>query len=507
MRASGILLGLNSLPGKYGIGKMGKEAEKFVDFLASARQRYWQILPLSPTGYGDSPYQSFSTRAGNPYFIDLETLENEGLLKPEDYKDVPFGDNDRYINYGMLYCAIYPVLRKAYSRFKPDESYRSFLEKNKDWVYDYALFAAVKDSNGGKPWYEWEEDLRMARPEALSRAKAELESDVGFYLFLQYEFFKQWFSLKKYANERGIEIIGDMPIYCAYDSVEAWLSPELFEFDEHKSPKFVAGCPPDPYAEEGQRWGNPLYNWKDMEQNGYKWWIDRIAFATEIYDVLRIDHFRAFAGYYAIPGKDKNAVNGHWREGPRMKLFNSTNYWLGPKKIIAEDLGFITDDVVQLLNDTGYPGMKVLQFGFDPAGDSVYLPCNFSDRRCVVYTSTHDSDTAKGWAEKLGGAELRLCLDYFGVKSREEIPWAALCSAWRSTADTAITQMQDLLGLGNETRINVPSTVGTNWRWRISEEDIRPTVAEKLRHLTETYNRTGFTRYKQSDVERGYVFR
>lgn len=506
MRHSGILLGINSLPGEYGIGKLGKEARAFADFLLSAGQKYWQILPLSPTGYGDSPYQSFSTRAGNPYFIDLETLEADGLLKPEDYKTVQFGDNERYINYGMLYFEIFPVLKKAYKNFKPGKDYQDFLEKNKDWLPDYALFAAIKDKNGGAPWYEWEEELRLARPDAVKKAREELKDDVGFYVFLQYEFYKQWFALKKYANDRGIEIIGDMPIYCAYDSVECWMNPELFDFDGDKRPKFVAGCPPDPYAEEGQLWGNPIYNWGDMELNGYKWWIDRIAFATEIYDVLRIDHFRAFAGYYAIPGKDKNAVNGIWREGPRMKLFNSTNYWLGPKKIIAEDLGFITSDVVQLLKDTGYPGMKVLQFGFDPSCASPYMPCNFEDKSCVVYTSTHDSDTAKGWAEKLSGSELRLALDYCGVKSREEIPDALLRLAWSSVADTAITQMQDLLGLGNEARINVPSTVGLNWRWRIKESDLRPQTAEKLRRLTETYNRAGWVHHAQSDAERGYVF-
>ena len=507
MRTSGIILGINSLPGDYGIGKLGKEARKFVDFLQAAKQHYWQILPLSPTGYGDSPYQSFSTRAGNPYFIDLETLEQDGLLAPEDYKTVEFGDNERYINYGMLYFAIYPVLRKAYARFKPNADYERFLEKNKDWVQDYALFTALKDAHGGAPWYEWEDDLKFAKPEAVAKAREELKDDVGFYQFLQYEFYKQWFALKKYANDRGIEIIGDMPIYCAYDSVEAWITPEVFDFDKDKRPRFVAGCPPDGYAAEGQKWGNPLYNWADMEQNGYKWWIDRIAFATEIYDVLRIDHFRAFAGYYAIPAADKNAVNGVWHEGPRMKLFNSTNYWLGPKKIIAEDLGFITEDVVQLLKDTGYPGMKVLQFAFDPAGDSVYLPCNYDTPHCIMYTSTHDSDTAKGWAEGLEGNALTYCLDYCGVKTREELPDALLRLAWSSTAEIAITQMQDLLGLGNETRINVPSTVGLNWRWRISLDDIGGTTLEKLRKLTETYNRAGYTRYKQSDAERGYVFR
>lgn len=507
MRSSGILLGVASLPGEYGIGKMGKEARAFVDFLAEAKQRYWQILPLSPTGYGDSPYQSFSIHAGNPYFIDLETLESDGLLDPTDYKNVAFGDHRQYINYGMLYEAIYPVLRKAYARFSENDEYRRFLEKNRSWVEDYALFMALKDANGGKPWNEWEDDLRLAKPHAVAKAREDLKNEIGFYVFLQFEFFKQWFALKEYANKKGIEIIGDMPIYCAFDSVEAWLSPELFEFDSDKRPINVAGCPPDGYAAEGQLWGNPLYNWPDMEKNGYKWWIDRIAFATEIYDVLRIDHFRAFAGYYSIPGGDKNAVNGHWCEGPRMKLFNSTNYWLGKKKIIAEDLGFITDDVVQLLKDTGYPGMKVLQFAFDPTGGSVYLPCNLDTSSCVMYTSTHDSDTAKGWAEKLSGRELSYCLDYCGVKSKAELPEAMLRLAWSSTAEIAIAQPQDFLGLGNEARINVPSTVGLNWRWRIAPEQLNAQFKSKLRNLTETYNRTGVERHRTPDAELGYVFK
>lgn len=489
MRASGILLGIASLPGEYGIGKLGKEARKFVDFLVSAKQHYWQILPLSPTGYGDSPYQSASIHAGNPYFIDLETLEAEGLLKPEEYKNVQFGDHEQYINYGMIYNTVFDVLRIAYSRFKPDINYHLFLDKNGNWVYDYALFMALKNENGGKPWNVWENDLKFAYPAALEAAKVRLKNDIGFHVFLQYQFFKQWFELKKYANDCGIEIIGDMPIYCAYDSVEAWLHPELFELDESKNPKNVAGCPPDDYALDGQLWGNPLYNWADMEQNGYKWWIDRIGFATEIYDVLRIDHFRGFAGFFSIPAKDKTAVNGVWRDGPGMKLFNSTNYWLGKKQIIAEDLGFVTEDVKQLLSDTGYPGMKVLQFAFDPKADSDYLPCNYKTSSCVVYTSTHDSDTLYGWAENLDGEPLDFCMDYCGIADRKDIPKALLRLAWSSVADIAIAQPQDILGLGNEARINIPSTVGTNWRWRVKAGDLTEDAAQKLAKLSTIYNR------------------
>lgn len=491
MRSSGILMGVASLPGEYGIGKLGKEARAFVDFLKKAKQHYWQILPLTPTGYGDSPYQSCSCSAGNPYFIDLETLESEGLLKPEDYKSVAFGDNPRYIHYGMLYETVAPVLRKAYARFSPTEDYRQFLEKNYDWVGDYALFMAIKDESGGKPWYEWERPLKMAEPWALEEAKRRLEREIGFYIFVQYEFYKQWFALKKYANRNGIEIIGDMPIYCAYDSVEAWLHPELFEFDGEKRPITVAGCPPDQYAEKGQLWGNPIYNWKAMQANGYNWWVRRIGFATDMVDVLRIDHFRGFAGYYSIPYGDSDAMRGSWRQGPGMELFNSCNYWLGKKRIIAEDLGFVTREVGELLKATGYPGMKVLQFAFEPKAKSDYLPCNFETTECVCYTSTHDSDTAKGWAEKLEGESLEYCLEYMGIKDKKDIPDGLLRLAWSSTAEIAIAQPQDLLGIGNAARINVPGTLGLNWRWRLGGGDCSDLLAEKLAKLSKVYNRCG----------------
>lgn len=501
MRTSGILLGIASLPGKYGIGKLGKEAYSFVDFLVESGQHYWQILPLSPTGYGDSPYQSCSIHAGNPYFIDLETLEADGLLLPEEYKDVQFGDHDQYINYGMIYNTVFDVLKKAYNRFTPDIHYHVFLDKNGEWVYDYALFMALKAENDGRPWNEWEDGLKFAREEALSKAKERLKDTIGFYIFLQYEFFKQWEALKNYANEKGVEMIGDMPIYCAYDSVEVWLHPELFELDEEKAPKNVAGCPPDDYALDGQLWGNPLYNWSDMEQNGYKWWIDRIGFATRIYDVLRIDHFRGFAGYFSIPAKDDTAKNGVWREGPGMKLFNSTNYWLGKKRIIAEDLGFVTEDVKQLLKDTGYPGMKVLQFAFDPNADSNYLPCNFETPSCIVYTSTHDSDTLYGWVENLEGEGLKFFYDYCNIKDKSEAPEAMLRLAWSSIAEIAIAQPQDFLGLGNEARINIPSSVGVNWRWRLKEGQLTPDVAKKLYSLSKTYNRLVVKKTEEPIIE------
>lgn len=490
MRSSGLLLGIASLNGNYGIGKMGKEARRFVDFLKKSKQHYWQILPLTPTSYGDSPYQSCCSNAGNPYFIDFETLQKEGLLKPSDYKSVQYGDNPRYINYGMLYETVFKTLRTAFERFKPNEEYGEFLEKHKQWVQDYALFMAVKDANGGKPWYEWEQPLKMADKNALDEQRSRLSKDIEFYLFVQFEFYKQWYSLKSYANENGVEIIGDMPIYCAYDSTEVWLHPELFELDDEKRPVNVAGCPPDAYAKEGQLWGNPIYDWKRMQLDGYNWWVNRIAHATDVYDVLRIDHFRGFAGYYSIPYGDENAVGGFWRKGPGMELFNSVNYWLGKKRIIAEDLGFITEEVGELLKASGYPGMKVLQFAFDPDAGSAYLPCNFESTSYVCYTSTHDSDTAKGWAQGLKGKSLKFCMEYMGVKSKSEIPTGLLKLAWSSVAEVAIAQPQDILGYGNEARINVPSTVGLNWRWRLTDSDLSKELSDTLIRLSDTYNRS-----------------
>ncbi|MCD8006157.1 MAG: 4-alpha-glucanotransferase [Oscillospiraceae bacterium] len=489
MRVSGILLGISSLWGDYGIGKMGKEAREFVDFLRKSEQHYWQILPLSPTSYGDSPYQSCSVYAGNPYLIDLETLERDGLLKASEYKTVQYGDNPRYINYGMLYETVWDTLRIAFSRFVPDENYKAFLEKESRWVENYALFMALKDENGGLPWFEWDKPLKMAEPEAIAEAKNRLSKEIDFYIFIQYEFYKQWYSLKKYANDKGIEIIGDMPIYCAHDSVDVWLNPELFELDEDRNPVHVAGCPPDDYATKGQLWGNPLYDWKKMQLDGYNWWVQRIAHTTDIYDVVRIDHFRGFAGYYSIPYGDEDAINGKWEKGPGMELFNSANYWLGKKRIIAEDLGLITPDVMKLLKDTEYPGMKALQFAFDPTGKSDYLPCNYTSNSYVAYVSTHDSDTAKGWADGLSGKALSFAKRYLGVKSKKEIPDALIRLGWSSTADVVIAQPQDFLELGNEARINVPSTVGTNWRWRISKEELSSSLSRRLRVLTETFNR------------------
>lgn len=494
MRASGILMHISSLPGKYGIGKMGKHAFAFADFLRKSKQKYWQILPVSPTSYGDSPYQSFSVYAGNPYFIDFETLEEQGYLEPSDYKDIDWGDDLCAVDYGLLYKKVFEVLRIAYERFvkNPEDEYADFLNINAHWVKDYGLFMALKYAHGGKPWYEWEHGLKMREDNAVEQAKHEYRDDIDFWCFVQYKYYEQWEKLKSYVNSLGIEIIGDIPIYVAYDSVDVWTKPQYFLLDEEKNPIDVAGCPPDAFTDLGQLWGNPLYRWDVMEREHYSWWIDRIKSAVHTYDVVRIDHFRGFESYYAIPANRTDARVGEWRKGPDFKLFAEIEKQLGRQRIIAEDLGFITDEVAKLLKAVGFPGMKVLEFAFDPSGKSCYLPHNFVNHNNVCYTGTHDNDTVAGWVAGCNEYEIGFCKDYLAVEDSEEIPWAMIRLAWASISDTAIAQMQDFLEFGSEARMNIPSTMGNNWRWRCCEECLTDELAERIAKLTWIYDRNRF---------------
>ena len=376
MRSSGVLMHISSLPSPYGIGTMGKEARKFADFLEKSGQKYWQILPICPTSYGDSPYQSFSSFAGNPYFIDLEYLCKEKLLKKAECESFPWGKKADKVDYGVMYESRYKLLKIAFERFlraEPDD-FEAFCEKEADWLSDYALFMALKDANGGNAWFSWEKDLKMRKPEALAEARSTYAKDIRFYQMLQYLFFKQWWELKAYVNEKGIEIIGDVPIYVAGDSADVWANPEEFYLDEDLNPIDVAGCPPDAFSEDGQLWGNPLFRWDVMKKNGYTWWTKRIAAMSKLYDIVRIDHFRGFDSYYAIPAKDKTAKNGEWRKGPGMDLFHTLEQKLGRLNIIVEDLGFLTPSVLKLVADSGFPGMKVIQFAFDSREGSNYLP-------------------------------------------------------------------------------------------------------------------------------------
>ena len=491
MRKSGILMHISSLPSKYGIGKMGKSAYDFVDFLVSAGVKCWQILPLSPTSYGDSPYQSFSVYAGNPYFIDFETLKREGLIKKSDYEDIKWQDNDHQVNYSIIYNNCFKVLRQAYKTYKRDISkrYKTFVEKNSSWLDDYALFMALKFKNNGKPWYEWDKKLAMRDSNALKKASEELEKETEFFKFIQYKFFRQWSNLKKYANDKGVEIIGDMPIYVSYDSVEAWVSPELFQFDKHKKPKDVAGCPPDDFAVTGQLWGNPLYDWEYHKKTGYKWWFARFQFAMSLNDIVRIDHYRGLERYYSVPYGDETAENGEWRKGPGAELFKAAEKALGKLNIIAEDLGFITEDVYKMLADVGYPGMKILQFAFGEDSANEHLPHNFTSSNCIAYTGTHDNETLKGWVSSQSSDTLKYCMAYLGVKKKKDIPKNIIKQTWASVAQTAIAQMQDFLNSDASARMNTPSTLGNNWQFRTSEDDFTDKLAKRILKLNKMYNR------------------
>lgn len=492
MRRNGMLLPIASLPSPYGIGGFSKEAYEFIDLLEETGQKLWQILPLGPTSYGDSPYQSFSTFAGNPYFIDLDTLAEKGWLTKEACEASDYGDNESYIDYGRIYNSRFVLLKQAFlnSDILSDEKFTEFCKANQHWLPDYALYMALKNQNDGKSWIEWEEEIRLRKPEAVEYYKKELEEECNFYEFLQYEFHEEWTKVKEYAHKKGIQIVGDVPIYVAFDSADTWANPELFQLDEKNLPLGVAGCPPDAFSATGQLWGNPLYNWAYHKKTGYDWWLKRIAYCFDLYDIVRIDHFRGFDEYYSIPYGDETAVNGHWEKGPGMDLFNTVKEKLGELDIIAEDLGFLTESVFQLLKDSGYPGMKVLQFAFDPSEDSDYLTYKYQ-RNCVVYTGTHDNDTTAGWFEKLSDGDKEVALRYMNsfYTPKEEQHWDLIALAMRSTADTCIIPVQDFLGLGSEARINMPSTLGDNWKWRMTKGAFSEELKEKIRRMTKLYGR------------------
>lgn len=384
------------------------------------------------------------------------------------------------------------MLRTAHKRFrkKPEKAYSKFVVENKDWIYDYALFMSLKFANKGKAWYEWDEPLKMYKPKAIKSARKEYANDIDFWCFVQYKYFQQWKKLKSYANEKGIEIIGDIPIYVAYDSVEVWSTPQYFSLDKEKKPVEVAGCPPDAFTADGQLWGNPLYNWEYIARDKFRWWVERIKAASDTYDVVRIDHFRGFESYYCIPYGAKNAKKGKWRKGPDMRLFKEVRKQLGDVKIIAEDLGFLTKHVVKMLNASGYPGMKVLEFGFDSDNTNGYLPHNFKTTNSICYTGTHDNETILGWIKSCDEKTRSYCKDYLGVTKDEFVPWAMVRLCWSSVCDTAIAQMQDILCLDDKARMNTPSTVGANWKWRLESFDkLDDTLAERLAKITAVYGR------------------
>lgn len=485
-RSAGVLLHLSSLPSPGGIGTMGKEAREFVDFLAQAGQRFWQVLPVCPTGYGDSPYQSPSSFAGNPYFIDLDRLAELGLLRQEEYRDADWNNRGQRVDYARLYQNKYPLLYLAADRFleRPEEDFGLFCAENAGWLEDHAMFMAIKRRRDGAPWYSWEEPLREREPRALDAFGSEFAHQVAAEKAIQYLFFQQWNQLRQYANKQGIRIIGDMPIYTAWDSVEVWANRDLFRLNRAGEPREVAGCPPDGFSEQGQLWGNPLFDWEHMAQDGYAWWVYRMDCLCRMYDAVRIDHFRGLDAYYAIPYPSADARNGRWRPGPGMDLLQK----IGDRALLAEDLGFLTPSVKQLLRDSGYPGMRVLQFGFDSRdGDSSHLPHNWPER-CVAYSGTHDNNTFAGWLQDACDADAAYAREY--LRLGDENPcWDMLCALWVSPAGLVMVQGQDLLGLGGESRMNSPGTQVGNWRWRVSEKSFTPDLAGQIRRKMELYGR------------------
>ena len=491
-RASGILLPIASLPSKYGIGCFSKEAYDFIDWLKETGQSYWQILPLSPTSYGDSPYQSFSSFAGNPYFIDLEALIEEGVLTKEECEACDFGDDPASVDYGKMYEERFPLLHLAYerSRIAENPEFIRFVQENGEWLEDYALFMAVKKRFDGAAWEEWAEDIRKRWSNALDYYRRECYFDIEFYKYLQFQFQVQWKKLKAYANENGIEFIGDIPIYVAFDSADAWANPEMFQFDGESQPLAVAGWPPDAFSATGQLWGNPLYKWDYHKQTGFQWWCRRLEHCFKLYDIVRIDHFRGFDEYYSIPYGAETAENGHWEKGPGMELFRVLQSRFGKEGIIAEDLGFLTDTVVKLLEDSGYPGMKVLEFAFDPREETDYLPHSY-DRNCVVYTGTHDNETLVQWYKGLDAESRAFAAEYM---DNDDTPdemkyWDFVRLAMMSSANTCITPLQDFLGLDKEARINKPSTLGGNWEWRMNPKMLTKEIGEKIYRITRISSR------------------
>ncbi len=493
-RSSGILFHPTSLPGKYGIGTLGKEAYAFIDFLKKSRQKLWQIFPLGPTGYGDSPYQSFSSFAGNPYLIDFDLLIEAHLLSEEDLRDVFFGDNEEYIDYGAIYNQKYPLLRKAYENFKSSDNHEMkenlehFKRENASWLNDYSLYISLKNHFNGLPWNEWAHDIKNREHGAMEHYRNELADDIEYHNFIQFLFFKQWGDVKRYANENGIKIIGDIPIFVAADSSDAWANPEIFLFDEERKPVKVAGVPPDYFSATGQLWGNPLYNWQKLKETNYSWWVERVRANLSTCDIIRIDHFRGFEAYWAVPYGDDTAINGQWEPGPGIDLFNAIKSQLGELPIIAEDLGLMTQGVIDLREATGFPGMKILGFAFDSGEENDYLPHTYT-KNCVVYTGTHDNDTLIGWFQKAKEEDRQFARDYLNSRSDDEIHWDAIRGAWSSVASMAISPVQDFLGLGSEARINTPGVAAGNWQWRLKHGVLTDELAERIAKLTRVYSR------------------
>lgn len=487
-RASGIIMPIFSLPGDYGIGTFGKEAYKFIDFLSDAGQKYWQVLPMGPTDCGNSPYSSLSVFAGNPNFIDLEQLAEENILDRNELDSLDWGNGN--IDYKKVIANKNKVLKTAYIKGYEmvKEEVTDFAEENISWIYDYALYMALKEKFNGTAWYEWDYDIRLRNKETVEKYRAELKDNINYHIYIQYLFFKQWDRLKKYAKEKDVKFIGDIPIYAAMDSADVWASPENFMLDEKNMPIDVAGVPPDYFSEEGQLWGNPIYDWEAMRNDGYGWWIRRIGGAEKLYDVIRIDHFRGLESYWAVPAGEKTAINGEWRKGPGIDFINRIKGWFIGIEIIAEDLGILTDDVRELLKESGFPGMKVLQFAFDESGESDYLPHKYS-KNCVCYGGTHDNATIKEWEQSGDAKEIAFAKEYFGLNENDSFNFGIIRGGMASVADLFITQMQDYLELGAEARTNIPGIAFGNWEWKMKKGVYTKELADKILRMTKMYGR------------------
>ena len=489
MRHSGILMHITSLPAPYGVGTMGKSALEFIDFLEKAGQTLWQILPLSPTGYGDSPYQSCSTYAGNHYLIDLDALVQDGLLTSEELSGIFWGGNAEKVDFGLLYQHRLPVLRKAYSRFTDAEALEAFCRENGDWLPDFTLYMALKDEYQGLPWFSWPDQLKKRNPDALWQTRQNLRDSIRFYSFVQYLFFKQWNALRDYAHKKNVRIIGDVPIYVPMDSVDVWANPELFQLDGDLKPEAVAGVPPDGFTADGQLWGNPLYRWEAHKKEHYGWWLRRLGAAGKLYDIVRLDHFRGFEAYWSVPATDSTARNGHWVEGPNMDFINAVKTGLPKLELIAEDLGYLTPSLLKMRDDSGWPGMKVLEFAFDSKEPSDYLPHTYPENS-VCYTGTHDNMTMRQWFETADAEAVEYAKSYMALSEQEGYVWGTIRTACASVSRICVVQLQDYLNLSGAARMNCPGTSdGTNWTWRVQDGLCTDELAEKIYKLTALYGR------------------
>ncbi len=489
-RKSGILMHITSLPSRYGIGTLGRAAYDFADFLKASGQTCWQMLPLGPTGFGDSPYQSFSTFAGNPYLIDLELLAEEGLLDADAAQRLNWGQDPARVDYGTIYRSRSQILRRSFAQSYAREKIQvEAFAASTPWLSTYALFMALKEHFGMKSWLDWPDaDIRLRKPKAVAHYQALLQEDIQYHMYLQYLFFRQWNRLRDYVHSQGIEIIGDLPIYVAMDSADVWWEPEFFQLGEENIPTEVSGVPPDYFSEEGQLWGNPLYDYDRMRRDGFGWWIRRMEGASQLFDVIRIDHFRGLESYWAVPYGETSAKNGRWRKGPGMDLIRAITEWFPELRLIAEDLGLLTPEVHQLLDDSGLPGMKVLEFAFDAETPSTYLPHNYS-RNCVCYVGTHDNETIMTWKDSADPKDVALARSYLGLNSEEGFAWGVIRGGMSSVADTFIVPMQDCLALGPESRMNTPGSTGGNWQWRLQEGQLTAALARRLRRYTALYGR------------------